>query len=131
MKLGFDCGGLGITGRGRVELLPSIVMVARSISSVKPMLFVHVHFKFVIQVGEILDSESMGVVHASILCMRGIQREPVETMEWVPGFWKYNVCGVHEGCCVSTGVGPLNAHFSQVGFDFIEMDRVGGMLQYE
>eukprot|EP00983_Pelagomonas_calceolata_P101091 1158653-Pelagomonas_calceolata.AAC.6 len=56
---------------GIVEPCPAIVMVTRDISRAKFVLFMHVYFKFVAQVGEILDC--VGAVHAIILCVKGLQ----------------------------------------------------------
>eukprot|EP00983_Pelagomonas_calceolata_P026415 829582-Pelagomonas_calceolata.AAC.1 len=89
----FNVGG-GDWGSGSysiVESLPAIVMVARGIGRAKLVLFMHVYFKFVVQVGEILYWESVGAVHAIILCVRGLQSEAIKIVEGVPGIWKCNV----------------------------------------
>ena len=51
-------------------------------------------------------------------------------MERVPGIWKGNVHGVREGCGASASVSPLISYDARVGFDFIKMDRVRGVLYY-
>eukprot|EP00983_Pelagomonas_calceolata_P118488 1160513-Pelagomonas_calceolata.AAC.11 len=83
--------GSGLYG---IVALPAIVMVAGSISRAKLKLFVHVYFKFVVQVGEGVDWESKGAVQTISLSF------------------------------ASTGVSPLIAYYARVVFDFVEMDRV-------
>eukprot|EP00983_Pelagomonas_calceolata_P050213 1141855-Pelagomonas_calceolata.AAC.2 len=79
----------------------------KGISRAKLVIFVHVYLKFVTQVGEILDLESVGAVHAFILCVRGLQRKPVGIVERFLGIWECNICGVCEGCGASAGEARL------------------------
>eukprot|EP00983_Pelagomonas_calceolata_P013717 439696-Pelagomonas_calceolata.AAC.1 len=57
-----------------LEPLPAIVMVTSGIRQAKLVLFVHVYFKFVVQIGEALDWGSVGAVSATILCERSSMR---------------------------------------------------------
>ena len=56
---------------GIVKLLRSLVVVARGVSRANFTFLVHVCLKFVVQVGQVLCRESVGSVHANILCGRG------------------------------------------------------------
>eukprot|EP00983_Pelagomonas_calceolata_P023668 745010-Pelagomonas_calceolata.AAC.1 len=49
-------------------------------------------------------------------------------VEWVPGMWEFNICGAREGCRPCAGVSPLIANDARMGFDFVEMNRMRGML---
>ena len=51
-------------------------------------------------------------------------------MERVPGIWKCNVYCVREGSGARASVSPLVSYDARVGFDFIKMDRVRGVLYY-
>ena len=57
------CGWGGI-----VKLLPSLVVVARGVSRAKLVFLVHVSFKFVTQVGEVVYWERVGAVPDIIMC---------------------------------------------------------------